>query len=97
MPHPRSARSDMSDADMEGLQEQELVKLQRTFRNMEGDRSAYTEESQNMIRKQKYINLLNQIKKKKCYIVCNFVDLIINILSSDLLHVTLDNIIYNFN
>ncbi|XP_013064556.2 coiled-coil domain-containing protein 63-like [Biomphalaria glabrata] len=53
MPPPRSARSDMSDADMEGLQEQELLKLQRSFRNMEGDRAAYTEESQNAIRKQK--------------------------------------------
>ncbi|XP_059141450.1 coiled-coil domain-containing protein 63-like [Physella acuta] len=63
MPHPRSARSDMSDADMEGLQEQELVKLQRTFRNMEGDRSAYTEESQNMIRKQK--QEMNQLESEK--------------------------------
>lgn len=43
----------MSDADMEGIQEQELVKLQRSYRNMEGDRAAYTEESQNVIRKQK--------------------------------------------
>ena len=55
MPRPRSARSDMSDADMEGLQEQELLKLQRSFRNMEGDRAAYTEESQNTIRKQKLV------------------------------------------
>lgn len=53
MPHPRSARSDMSDADMEGLQEQELRSLQKAYRNMEGDRAAYTEESQNMIRKHK--------------------------------------------
>ncbi|CAL1535497.1 unnamed protein product [Lymnaea stagnalis] len=53
MPHPRSARSDMSDTDMEGLQEQELAKLQRSFQNMEGDRAAYTQESQNSIRKQK--------------------------------------------
>lgn len=54
MPRPRSARSDTSDADMEGLQEQELVKLQRQYRLMEGDRAAYTEESQNIIRKQKW-------------------------------------------
>nr|KAG5696204.1 hypothetical protein BaRGS_021689 [Batillaria attramentaria] len=53
MPHPRSARSDVSDGEMEGLQEQELVKLQRQFRIMENDRAAYTEESQNHIRKQK--------------------------------------------
>lgn len=55
MPRPRSARSDTSDADMEGLQEQELVKLQRQYRLMEGDRAAYTEESQNIIRKQKWV------------------------------------------
>lgn len=53
MPRPRSARSDNSDADMEGLAEQELQKLQRQYRIMEGDRAAYTEESTNVIRKQK--------------------------------------------
>lgn len=53
MPRPRSARSDNSDGDMEGLAEQELIKLQRQYRIMEGDRAAYTEESQNVIRKQK--------------------------------------------
>lgn len=53
MPRPRSARSDNSDADMEGLAEQELAKLQRQYRIMENDRGAYTEESQNVIRKQK--------------------------------------------
>jgi hypothetical protein len=49
MPRPRSARSDISDADLDGMQEQELVKLQRQYRIMEGDRAAYTEESQNLI------------------------------------------------
>jgi hypothetical protein len=53
MPRPRSARSDISDADLDGMQEQELIKLQRQYRIMEGDRAAYTEESQNLIRKQK--------------------------------------------
>ncbi|KAK3594432.1 hypothetical protein CHS0354_000254 [Potamilus streckersoni] len=53
MPRPRSARSDTSDVDMEGIAEQELQKLQRQYRIMEGDRAAYTEESQNIIRKQK--------------------------------------------
>jgi hypothetical protein len=43
-----------SDGELEGLAEQELVKLQRQYRIMEGDRAAYTEESQNIIRKQKY-------------------------------------------
>lgn len=50
---PRSARSDVSDGEMEGIAEAELVRLQRQFRIMENDRSAYTEESQNKIRKQK--------------------------------------------
>ena len=55
MPRPRSARSDNSDGDMEGLAEQELLKLQRQYRIMEGDRAAYTEESTNVIRKQKLV------------------------------------------
>ena len=54
MPRPRSAHSDNSDGDMELQAEQELLKLQRQYRIMEGDRAAYTEESQNVIRKQKY-------------------------------------------
>lgn len=65
MPRPRSARSDTSDADMEGLQEQELVKLQRQYRLMEGDRAAYTEESQNIIRKQKY-NMIQLLFNNDC-------------------------------
>ncbi|XP_048249157.1 coiled-coil domain-containing protein 63-like [Haliotis cracherodii] len=63
MPRPRSARSDVSDPDMEGLQEGELLKLQRQYRIMEGDRAAYTEESTNMIRKQK--SEMNQLEKEK--------------------------------
>ncbi|BFZ23745.1 hypothetical protein BsWGS_26784 [Bradybaena similaris] len=65
MPHPRSARSDVSDADMEGLQEQELANLQRSFRMMEGDRAMYTEESQNKIRKQKQEMKLLLAEKKE--------------------------------
>ncbi|XP_060071331.1 coiled-coil domain-containing protein 63-like [Ylistrum balloti] len=53
MPRPRSANSDMSEGDLEVMVEQELQKLQRQFRLMEGDRAAYTEESQNLIRRQK--------------------------------------------
>ena len=37
------------------LAEQELTKLQQQYRIMEGDRKAYSEESQNMIRKQQYV------------------------------------------
>ena len=35
------------------LAEQELVRLQQEYRVMEGDRKAYSEESQNIIRKQR--------------------------------------------
>lgn len=63
MPRPRSARSDISDADLDGMQEQELVKLQRQYRIMEGDRAAYTEESQNLIRKQK--STIGQLESEK--------------------------------
>lgn len=48
---------------MEGLAEQELQKLQRQFRIMENDRAAYTEESQNMIRKQK--NEMSMLEAEK--------------------------------
>lgn len=63
MPRPRSARSDVTDGDMEVLVEQELQKLQRQFRIMEGDRAAYTEESQNLIRKQK--NEISHLEAEK--------------------------------
>ncbi|ESO88792.1 hypothetical protein LOTGIDRAFT_218971 [Lottia gigantea] len=65
MPRPRSARSDVSDADMEGLAEVELVKLQRQYRLMDGDRTAYTEESQNMIRRQKAEELMLEKEKQE--------------------------------
>ncbi|XP_050412096.1 coiled-coil domain-containing protein 63 [Patella vulgata] len=65
MPRPRSARSDVSDADMEGLAEAELVKLQRQYRLMDGDRAAYAEESQNMIRKQKSEQLMLEKEKQE--------------------------------
>ncbi|XP_076452028.1 outer dynein arm-docking complex subunit 1-like [Babylonia areolata] len=63
MPQPRSARSDMSDGEMEGIAEAELSKLQRQFRIMENDRAAYTEESQNTIRKQKAE--ISQLEREK--------------------------------
>ncbi|CAH1775288.1 unnamed protein product [Owenia fusiformis] len=55
MPRPRSGGSDYSDADADGMAEREMeyTKLQRQHRIMQGDREAYTEESQNLIRKQK--------------------------------------------
>ncbi|XP_071946194.1 coiled-coil domain-containing protein 63-like [Antedon mediterranea] len=52
---PRSAsrRSDASDIDADQqLAENELGKLQRQYRIMEGDRNAYSIESQDLIRKQ---------------------------------------------
>lgn len=53
MPRSWSGRSDGSDGEMETLAEGELSKLQRQYRIMENDRNAYTEESQNMLRKQR--------------------------------------------
>lgn len=44
--------SEVSDADLEGFAENELEKLQRTCRIMEGDRQAYALESQDLIRRQ---------------------------------------------
>jgi len=52
---PRSAsrRSDTSDIDADQqLAENELAKLQRQYRIMEGDRNAYNIESQDIIRRQ---------------------------------------------
>ena len=40
---------------MNHLAEQELEKLQRQYRVMDGERRSYCEESQNVIRKQQYV------------------------------------------
>ncbi|XP_070572078.1 coiled-coil domain-containing protein 63-like [Ptychodera flava] len=48
-----SRRSDISEPEIDGAAEAELSKLQRQYRIMEGDRKAYNEETQNIIRKQK--------------------------------------------
>ncbi|XP_031560443.1 coiled-coil domain-containing protein 63-like [Actinia tenebrosa] len=53
MQRAQSRRSDTSEAELDGIAEQELAKLQRQYRIMEGDRKAYSEESQNTIRKQR--------------------------------------------
>ncbi|KAK3730099.1 hypothetical protein QZH41_003645 [Actinostola sp. cb2023] len=53
MQRSQSRRSDTSEAELDGMAEQELAKLQRQHRIMEGDRKAYSEESQNIIRKQR--------------------------------------------
>ena len=52
----RSARSDTSDADMDGMAERdlELQRLQRQLRLMDGDRKAYCFESGDTIKKQKW-------------------------------------------
>ncbi|XP_064619947.1 coiled-coil domain-containing protein 63-like isoform X2 [Lineus longissimus] len=51
---PSSRWSDGSDDGGEdGMSEQELQKLQRQYKRLCGDRRAYTEDSQNVIRKQK--------------------------------------------
>ncbi|RDD40524.1 Coiled-coil domain-containing protein 63 [Trichoplax sp. H2] len=53
MQRVQSRRSEVSESEVDGLVEQELAKLQRQYRIMEGDRKAYSEESQNLIRKQR--------------------------------------------
>ncbi|KAJ8257645.1 hypothetical protein GJAV_G00188120 [Gymnothorax javanicus] len=55
MPRGRSAVSILSDGsemDIDGIAEAELAKMQRQFRIMEGDRQAYSIETQNLIRRQ---------------------------------------------
>ncbi|XP_062401052.1 coiled-coil domain-containing protein 114 [Sardina pilchardus] len=56
MPRGRSATSiisDSSDMDIDGIADTEMVKLQRQFRIMEGDRQAYSIQSQELIRKRR--------------------------------------------
>ena len=48
-----SRNSDSSEQEMDSLAENELAKLKRQYRIMEGDRKAYCEESQNIMRRQK--------------------------------------------
>ena len=59
MHRQKSARSDTSDADLDGMAEHdaELSKLKRHFRIMENDRKAYVVESQEMIKRQKYVTM----------------------------------------
>lgn len=63
MPRARSPASEASEDAEEGLAEQELTKLARQLRIMDGDREAYTQESQNLIRKQK--SEIDQLEKEK--------------------------------
>jgi len=60
MPRPRSAGSEGSDIDADGLAEQELElqKLWQQYRLLENDRKAYAQTSQDMIKKQKCVMLL---------------------------------------
>lgn len=53
MQRVHSRRSEGSEAEVDGLAEQELAKLQRQYRIIEGDRRAYSEETQNYLRKQR--------------------------------------------
>ncbi|XP_074654306.1 outer dynein arm-docking complex subunit 1-like [Tubulanus polymorphus] len=71
MPRINSARSDTSDADAEGIaeKEQELAKLRRQYRIMQEQREAYTEESQNLIRKQR--SELEQLESEKSELLVN--------------------------
>lgn len=62
MPRARTPDSENSDAE-EGLAEMEMQKLARQLRVMEGDREAYTQETQNLIRKQKAE--MDQLEREK--------------------------------
>jgi len=55
MPRPRSAASESSEIDADGLAEQELElqKLWHQYRLLENDRKAYAQTSQDMIKKQR--------------------------------------------
>jgi len=53
MPRGSGRRSEASDIELDGIAEQELIRLQQEYRIMEGDRKAYSEESQYVIRKQR--------------------------------------------
>uniref|UniRef100_UPI00398ED19B coiled-coil domain-containing protein 114 n=1 Tax=Pristiophorus japonicus TaxID=55135 RepID=UPI00398ED19B len=64
-----SNRSNGSDGDMEGLAETELVKLQHQFRIMEGDRQAYTLESQELLRK--YLAEIENLEKDREELMLN--------------------------
>ncbi|XP_056462830.1 coiled-coil domain-containing protein 114 [Gadus chalcogrammus] len=59
----RSSHSDNSDMDIDGIAETEMGKLQRQFRIMDGDRQAYTIQSQELIRKQR--QELEKLKKEQ--------------------------------
>jgi len=60
MPRPRSAGSELSDIDADGLAEQELElqKLNHQYRLLENDRKVYAQETQDVIKKQKWVNAL---------------------------------------
>ncbi len=62
MPRIKSARSDMSDSEIDGIAEREAEhqRLLRQYRLMENDRKAYSQESQDLIKKQRLVR-----RKKK--------------------------------
>jgi len=57
MPRPRSAGSEASDIDADGLAEQELElhRLNHQYRLLENDRKVYAQETQDVIKKQKWV------------------------------------------
>lgn len=57
----KSARSEMSDSEDHdfGEKEDELKKLQRHYRIMNNDHTAYIQESQDHIRRQRYVNIVS--------------------------------------
>jgi len=57
MPRPRSAGSEGSDIDADGLAEQELElqKLNHQYRVLEKERKNYAQEAQDTIKKQRWV------------------------------------------
>jgi hypothetical protein len=62
MPPIRSARSDVSDGDVDGMadREMEYQKLCRQYRLMENDRKAYCQESQDHIKRQRSVTFIHR-------------------------------------
>lgn len=63
MPRPKSAAPDSDDEGGVAEKEAEFARLQRDYRTMQGDRQAYTEETQAKIRKQR--SQINNLESEK--------------------------------
>ena len=74
----QSARSDTSDIEQHVETMMELKKLERSYRIMEKDRKAYTQESQQHINRQRYSYLFNDLAIVVCRSVLIYILNILN-------------------